>query len=326
MFIFLSFVGFVAVADTTDSVDQTKTTHQDCVEFISDDKSQVFVSNCSDVDIDTVTDDGSSIQIESQGSGNTVIVNVGEAGSKNTRPALPNVTEIDNSDPQDENNAQDTENSDPQETDNSSPQIDSLPDAVSPSLEIREFFDELRERSPQGISVDIEKRRQDALKRFERNFYIPNRIRGREIRQFDGTGNNRRNPTWGGSFSHLQRLGDADYGDGVSSLAGQNRPSARVISNLVSHQGQNEDLPNSFGTSDYLWQWGQFIDHDLGLTDGSTDEAINIVVPQGDIFFDPTGSGGVEIPVNRAVNDPNTGTDTTNPREQENEITSWIDG
>ena len=44
----------------------------------------------------------------------------------------------------------------------------------------------------------------------------------------------------------------------------------------------------------------------------------------GDIFFDPEETGNAIIPFNRALFDPDTGTD--NVRQQENEITSWIDG
>ena len=176
-----------------------------------------------------------------------------------------------------------------------------------------------RGRSSQGINNGVENRRRNAHRRFERNFYTPKRVGGKEIRQFDGTSNNRKNPMWGGSFQQLQRLADADYGDGISTLAGANRKSAREISNIVFSQGQSENIPNSFGTSDYIWQWGQFIDHDVGLTDGSTDEAIDIPVPQPDIFTS-------DIPVNRAIFDPVTGIGIGNPREQENEITSWIDG
>ena len=184
----------------------------------------------------------------------------------------------------------------------------------------RQSGSDKRDRSPQGINNGAENRRRNALKRFERNFYTPKRIGGKEVRQFDGTSNNRRNPTWGASFQHLLRIADADYDDGVSTLAGASRQSARVISNIVFSQDR-EDIPNSFNTSDYIWQWGQFIDHDVGLTDGSTDEAINIEVPPGD----SNGFTGV-IPVNRAIFDPDTGTGPGNPREQENEITSWIDG
>jgi len=71
---------------------------------------------------------------------------------------------------------------------------------------------------------------------------------------------------------------------------------------------------------------GQFIDHDIDLTDGSADEPQNIPVPTGDIYFDPAGTGTAFIPFNRALYDSNTGTDASNVRQQENEISSWIDG
>ncbi len=181
-------------------------------------------------------------------------------------------------------------------------------------------------RSPQGIDEDVEERRSRARDRDGRGEFRRLLVGDREVRSYDGTSNNEDNPTWGATFEHLQRIADSDYGDGISTLAGQTRKSAREVSNLVSHQGDDESLLNPFETTDFLWQWGQFIDHDLGLTDGSTDEAINISVPAGDEFFDPTGTGEVEITVNRAIYDPDSGTSTDNPREQENEITSWIDG
>ena len=180
-------------------------------------------------------------------------------------------------------------------------------------------------RSSQGIADDQNEKRKKADRKRARRNLAKKDLRGREIRSFDGTGNNKTYANWGASFEHLQRLGDADYADGISTLAGPLRPSARVVSNEISHQDDAESLRNKFGTSDFLWQWGQFIDHDIDLTDGSTDEAAPINVPTGDVHFDPAGNGGVEISMHRAIFDPTTGTDLLNPREQENEITSWID-
>lgn len=148
----------------------------------------------------------------------------------------------------------------------------------------------------------------------------------REARTYDGTNNNRDNQNWGASLARLQRIGEVGYSDGIASMIFTDRAGAREISNTIVQQAEDENLPNAFGTSDMLWQWGQFIDHDVGLTGGSTDEEQNIAVPVGDPFFDPNSTGTVVIPFNRAINDPDTGTDTSNPREQENEITSWIDG
>ena len=75
-----------------------------------------------------------------------------------------------------------------------------------------------------------------------------------------------------------------------------------------------------------LWQWGQFLDHDIDLTDGTDPpEAANITVPAGDPQFDPDGTGTAEIHFNRSIYDPDSGTDSGNPRQQINEITTWID-
>lgn len=176
-------------------------------------------------------------------------------------------------------------------------------------------------RSPQGIDGNRARRNR------ARNGRGENRpmVGGVEVRTYDGTNNNVANMSWGATFAHLQRLGDADYADSISSLAGSNRKSAREISNLVHNQDEGESIPNTFGGSDFVWQWGQFMDHDLDLTDGA-EESADIVVPSNDALFDPNGTGSVVIPFNRALFDPSTGTDVDNPREQENEITSWIDG
>jgi len=144
------------------------------------------------------------------------------------------------------------------------------------------------------------------------------------VRTIDGTGNNESSPEWGATGATLVRVAPARYGDGVSSLAGADRPSPRSVSNAVSDQPAL--IENPLGTSDYLWQWGQFVDHDIDLTDGvDPPEPTPIPVPTGDPFFDPTATGTETIAFNRSIYDATTGTDPSNPRQQSNEITSYID-
>jgi hypothetical protein len=143
------------------------------------------------------------------------------------------------------------------------------------------------------------------------------------IRTYDGGGNNAANPNWGKAGTDLLRTAPAAYGDGISSLAGSDRPGSRDISNAVS--AQSSDVPNALNLSDWIYGWGQFIDHDLDLTPVGN-EPINIHVPLGDPWFDPNGTGTQVIFDSRSIWDPATGTGTDNPRQQSNTITAFLDG
>jgi hypothetical protein len=121
----------------------------------------------------------------------------------------------------------------------------------------------------------------------------------------------------------------AAYGDGISSLAGQNRPSPRLISDVLVTDATNGNLPNNRFMADFVYAWGQFIDHDIDLTTGGKGAQLqpaNIPVPKGDPFFDPNGTGLQVIGFNRSEFDPKTGTSPSNPRQQINDITAFIDG
>lgn len=145
---------------------------------------------------------------------------------------------------------------------------------------------------------------------------------GPGLRTIDGAGNNPFRDDVGAAGTALLRLTEPAYGDGIATLAGQDRPSARAITNAVC--AQEEVRPNPRRISDFLWQWGQFLDHDIDLTDGTDPpEPAPISVPEGDPFFDPTGTGEATIDLNRSVYDPETGEE--DPRQQLNEITAWID-
>jgi peroxidase len=147
-----------------------------------------------------------------------------------------------------------------------------------------------------------------ALPRFPDNF-----------RSIDGSGNNLEHPGWGMAGVELLRLSSSDYADGLSAPAGPNRPGPRAISNAV--VAQSGLIPNARGASDYIWQWGQFIDHDLDLTLTRLDQPLNIPVPTGDPFFDPFGTGTQVIGFNRSDYVTANGV-----REQTNVITSYVDG
>ncbi|CAM2005308.1 peroxidase family protein [Acanthopleuribacter pedis] len=144
------------------------------------------------------------------------------------------------------------------------------------------------------------------------------------FRAYDGSGNNRTMPLMGAAGIHLFRLMPAAYSDGIAKMAGENRPNVRAVSNAVC--SQTAGIPNRVGATDFLWQWGQFLDHDIDLTDGTNPpEPEPIAIPSGDPFFDPTASGTAEMSFNRSLYDKTTGETAENPRQQVNEITAWID-
>lgn len=142
----------------------------------------------------------------------------------------------------------------------------------------------------------------------------------RDFRSIDGVGNNMMNPEWGAAAIEFIRIIPADYADGVGAPSGGNRPSARLISNLVVAQ-DGADIPNLLGYSDFIWQWGQFVDHDVDETPiASPGEAFDILVPTGDPWFDPSRTGVATIPLNRSA-----WTLVDGVREQFNLLTAYID-
>src|SRR4051812_22231398 len=137
------------------------------------------------------------------------------------------------------------------------------------------------------------------------------------IASIDGTGHNLAHATWGSAGTDFLRTAQAAYADGVSSPGGTSRPSARVISNAVSAQGDTgtEDDGSAGGNdramSAFVYAWGQFVDHDLDLTNTQTQapvESFNVAVPSGDPSFDPNNTGTQVIPLTRSQYDPATGT------------------
>jgi peroxidase len=144
------------------------------------------------------------------------------------------------------------------------------------------------------------------------------------IYSVDGSGNNLANPTWGSTNTQYIRIANAEYGDGISTPAGADRPSARAISNALAAQSDST-LTNDRMMSAFVYAWGQFVDHDLDLTNtASPKQSFNIQVPTGDPSFDPNSTGTQVIPLSRSIYDATTG--ITTARQQTNAITTFLDG
>jgi hypothetical protein len=146
-----------------------------------------------------------------------------------------------------------------------------------------------------------------------------------ENRTMDGSYNNLAHPEWCRAGAQLLRICEPEYADGYYEPAGKYRPSPRVISNVC--VAQDYSIPSQLGYSDYMWAWGQILDHDLDLTlTAEPEEEFNIPVSPGDPQFDPYKEGGKMLALTRSQYDPTTGTGPGNPRQQINVLTGWIDG
>jgi peroxidase len=147
------------------------------------------------------------------------------------------------------------------------------------------------------------------------------------FRAIDGTGNNVNHPAWGSAGADLLRKAPAAYADGFSTPAGADRPNPREISNaIVAHP--DGETSSDRQMSAYIYIWGQFLDHDLDLTQPpeAGGEAFNVPVPAGDPYFDPGNTGAQVIGLTRSRYDAATGTGPGDPRQQVNQITAWVDG
>ena len=141
-----------------------------------------------------------------------------------------------------------------------------------------------------------------------------------EYRTIDGSENHPHHDAWGAAGEGFVRRLQAAYADGVGAPSGAERANPRDISNAIC--AQTGSIPNPHGVSDFVWIWGQFLDHDITETPlADPAEAFDIAVPLGDPYFDPTASGTMTIGLHRSSYDLVDGR-----REQVNAITAFIDG
>jgi hypothetical protein len=144
-----------------------------------------------------------------------------------------------------------------------------------------------------------------------------------EIQSLDGVGNNLEHPRQGAANTHYPRVARAHYADGRSQpVAG---PNVRYISNRVFNDA-HQNVFSETEVTQWGWVWGQFLDHTFGLRQdspaGDASAKRNIAFNANDPLESFTNTLGV-IPFTRSAAAPRTG--VSNPREQVNTVSSYID-
>ena len=142
---------------------------------------------------------------------------------------------------------------------------------------------------------------------------------GAEFRSFDGSGNNLAHPEWGSAQTNFARMAPVDYADGVSVARLVGRPNPRSVGSALFRQSAS--LPNARRLSGYVYAFGNLISHDSQETVSGTTELVEFRIPAGDDIF----VAGQTIRLPRSLFDPATGTSRSNPRQQTNFTTAFID-
>jgi len=141
-----------------------------------------------------------------------------------------------------------------------------------------------------------------------------------EWRSIDGYGNSLEEPSRGAAHSEFLSLCRVGFEDGLSEPKTSFLPNPRTISNEVFDQLSPK--PSSLNLNDLWWAFGQFVDHDITLSENSPSEFMGIAIPAGDPVFDPGGTGGAMIPMMRSAGTA----DSAGIRRYHNSISAFVDG
>ncbi|XP_030043766.1 dual oxidase 1 isoform X2 [Microcaecilia unicolor] len=148
-----------------------------------------------------------------------------------------------------------------------------------------------------------------------------------EVQRYDGWYNNLVDHSRGSVGSRHLRLLPAHYADGVyQAFLEPHVPNARSISN-VAMQGKS-GLPSTKNRTVLGVFFGFHVLSEIIGPDkyGCPVEFLNIPVPAGDPMFDTNDARNMVLPYQRTQSSPGTGQSPSNPRQQVNSVTAWIDG
>ncbi|KAK3096749.1 hypothetical protein FSP39_002883 [Pinctada imbricata] len=153
-----------------------------------------------------------------------------------------------------------------------------------------------------------------------------------ELHPLDGWFNNLIHPEWGAIDTVLLRKSPTAYTDGVFEMAGTHRPNPFEISQ-VAHRAQGLQelgLLSQRGRNAMITYFGQQVVEEIMDVQrpGCPREYENIDVPNPHDLYNPEPNNvdGLQMPFPRSRYDARTGYSPSNPRQQLNEITPYIDG
>jgi hypothetical protein len=139
-----------------------------------------------------------------------------------------------------------------------------------------------------------------------------------EARALDGSGNNLAHPDWGSVDTLYRRVGDAVYADGLGAMVAG--PDPRYISNRIFND-TTQNVFSSRGLTQWVWTWGQLLDHTFGLRESGAEDAA-LAFDAGDPLESFPNDFGM-IPFTRTA--PAAGTGDDDARQQVNTVSSFID-
>jgi len=151
-------------------------------------------------------------------------------------------------------------------------------------------------------------------------FVCTSGLYGQENRSYSGEGNNFLHKEWGASESEVLRQSSVNYADGYSEVNNGNLPIPRELSNKIFDQTDN--IFDSHNLSDYVWVFGQFLDHDITLVESDSREPIFLDIPEDDQHF--SSADFILTSRNKVIE--GTGDAPGNPRQYSNSVSSFVDG
>lgn len=138
-----------------------------------------------------------------------------------------------------------------------------------------------------------------------------------KYRSYDGSKNNEKHPNWGKAGEPLRRMIPAAYDDGISTPSGKEGANPRDVSNIVCQIGEDADQHPTL--SNYMWAWGQYLDHQLDLSPPAMPvERLKLKTPPND-----PNLPNAEIPFLRSEYDRSI--DPKSQRQQVNVNSSYMD-